>query len=44
MIVKKHGKKYEQMSWNVIDDGTVDLIEDDLGGLLDGSEDSDSEE
>lgn len=43
-IFKKHGKKYERMSWNVIDDGTVDLIEDDLGGLLDGSEDSDSEE
>ena len=43
-IFKLHGKKYERMSWNVIDDGSVEVIEDDLDGLLDNSEDTESEE
>lgn len=43
-IFRKHGKKYEPMTWNVIDDGSADVIEDDLDGLLDNSEDIESDE
>ena len=43
-ILRKHGEKYEKLSWNIIDDGSVDLIQDDLCGLLDSDDISDSEE
>ena len=43
-ICKKNGEEYEKMSWNIIDDGSVNLTTDDLCGLLDTSDISDSEE
>ena len=42
-VCKKNGQEYEKMSWNVIDDGSIAIIPDDLGGLLDNTEFSDCE-